>query len=187
MPFAGCFAFFRARFWQGEASIEPQLSRGFVLPGSHNMNKAFVREPEFDGRAYCPRCSAVGVPVGTGPLDRHIRPASRSKLRDAAWYCSYPRCDVAYFNLFESVVTLDELTAPVYPYDLDAPLCACFGLTYDDVEADVREGVPTRIRQLLNKSQSPEANCHMLAVDGQCCMREVQKLYMKLRGESSAS
>ena len=27
------------------------------------MNKAFVREPDFDGRAFCPRCGALGLPV----------------------------------------------------------------------------------------------------------------------------
>jgi hypothetical protein len=145
------------------------------------MNKAFIREPEDDGRAYCPRCKSLGVPVESGPLDRHIRPESRGKLRDAAWFCGFPRCVVAYFNQFEAVVTMDELKAPVYPYDPNAPLCACFGLTYDDVEADVRDGTPTRIRELLAKSKSSDAHCQMLAPDGRCCMSAVQELYMRLR------
>lgn len=145
------------------------------------MNKAFVREPEFDGRAYCPRCQTQGTPVGPTTLDAQIRADVRSRLQDTAWYCGYVRCDVAYFNLMEAVVLVEELNVPVYPYDLDAPLCPCFGLTYDDVEADVREGVPTRIRELLQKSQSPEARCQAVAIDGQCCLTEVQRLYMKLR------
>jgi hypothetical protein len=145
------------------------------------MNKAFVREPEFDGRAFCPRCGALGAPVEHGPLDRYIRPESRSKLGDSAWFCAFPRCDVAYFNLFEAIVTVDELIAPVYPKDFDAPMCACFGLGYDDVEADVREGTPTRIRNLLARSQSSDARCHELAADGQSCMSAVQELYFKLR------
>jgi hypothetical protein len=148
------------------------------------MNKAFVREAEFDGRAYCPRCGTQGSPVGTGPPDAHLRPEARRKLQDSAWYCSYARCDVVYFNLLETVATVDELAAPVYPYDLDAPLCACFGFRYDEIDADVRDGVPSRIRQLLARSQSSEARCHELAVDGQCCMREVQRLYMKLRSQA---
>jgi hypothetical protein len=145
------------------------------------MNKAFIREPEDDGRAYCPRCKSLGVPVESGPLDTHIRPESRGKIRDAGWFCGFPRCDVAYFNQFEAIVVMDELTAPVYPYDPDAPICACFGLTYDDVEADIRDGTPTRIRELLAKSKSSEANCNMLAADGRCCMSAVQELYMRLR------
>jgi hypothetical protein len=146
------------------------------------MNKAFVREPEFDGRAYCPRCGALGTPVGAKAMDTHIAPGARSRLADSAWFCAYPPCSVAYFNLFESVVTVDELNGPVTPKDRQAPLCACFGLTVEDVEADVAEGTPTRIRQLVARSQSPEARCATLAANGQCCLPEVRKLYMKLRG-----
>jgi hypothetical protein len=90
---------------------------------------------------------------------------------------------VAYFNAMEQTVLVSELKAPVYPRDIDAPICACFGFGYDDVEADVRDGQPTRIRQLLARSQSSEAQCRTLAVDGLCCMREVQRLFMKLTSE----
>jgi Zinc binding domain len=149
------------------------------------MNKAFVREPEDDGRAYCPRCGTLGRPVDRGPLDSHIRPESRSKMQDAAWFCGFGRCDVAYFNLFGGVVLMDELNAPIYPYDLNAPLCACFGLTYDDVEADVRDGKPARIRELLARSKSNEARCHTLAADGTSCIGAVQELYMRLRSQAA--
>ena len=147
------------------------------------MNKAFVQEPEADGRQYCPRCGALGLPVGAGPLDRYIRPEARGKMAEAAWFCNFPRCDVAYFNDFEEVVLVSELLRPVYPKDFDAPLCACFGFKYEDVEADVREGKPTRIRELLAKSKTPEARCTALAADGRCCMTAVQELYIKLRGQ----
>ena len=149
------------------------------------MNKAFVREPVFDGQAYCPRCGALGVPVHEGPLDTHIQADSRAKMQGAAWFCSFARCDVAYFNLFETVVEVDELKTQFYPFDLDAPICACFNFTYDDVEADVRDGHPTRIRQLLARSQSSDAHCETLSPDGRCCLGEVQKLYMKLRSEET--
>jgi hypothetical protein len=148
------------------------------------MNKAFVREPEDDGRAYCPKCRSLGVEVGCGPLDTHVRPEARAKLRDEAWFCNFPRCDVAYFNQLDAVVTIDELNGPVYPKDVNAPLCPCFGFRYDDVEADVKDGTPTRIRALLAKSKSPEANCRTLAPDGRCCMTVVQELYMKLRSRA---
>jgi hypothetical protein len=145
------------------------------------MNKAFVREPEDDGRAYCPRCKSLGVPVGPGPLDTRVLSESRAKMHDAAWYCGYPYCEVAYFNQFDAIVLVDELQSPVYPKDLDAPICACFGLKYDDIEADVEDGTPTRIRELLAKSKSSAANCSILAADGRCCIGAVQELYMKLR------
>ncbi|HYO26238.1 MAG TPA: hypothetical protein VEQ85_14955 [Lacipirellulaceae bacterium] len=149
------------------------------------MNKAFVREPEFDGRAYCPHCGSLGLPVEHGPLDRHIRPDARTKLGDSAWFCNFPRCDVAYFNTFEAVVLRDELQTAVYPYDLDAPMCACFGLTYDDVAADIAEGRPVRVRDLLAKSKTPAARCQELAADGRCCMAAVQELYMRLHQSQS--
>lgn len=145
------------------------------------MNKAFVREPEFDGRAYCPRCGSLGTPVGAAAMDTHIRAESRTKMADTAWFCGYPPCEVAYFNLFESVVTVGELKGRVTPKDPEAPLCACFGLTRGDVEADVREGTPTRIRALNARATSPEARCATLAANGQCCMIEVRRLYLKLR------
>jgi hypothetical protein len=148
------------------------------------MNKAFVREPDFDGRAFCPRCGALGVPVEHGPLDAHIKPEARNKLGDSGWFCNFPRCEVAYFNVFDAIVLVDELNAPVYPKDLDAPICACFGLSYDDVEADVHEEKPVRIRELLAKSKSDAARCAELAADGRCCMPAVQELYMRLKTQS---
>jgi hypothetical protein len=147
------------------------------------MNKAFVREPEDDGRAYCPRCGTLGAPVTSGPLDTHIRPESRSKMLDGAWFCGFYRCDVAYFNQFGTVVTMEELKAPVYPYDANAPICACFGVGYDDVVADVDEGVPARIRGVLARSKAGESQCHVLAPDGQSCMGALQELYMRLRSQ----
>jgi hypothetical protein len=148
------------------------------------MNKAFVREPDPDGRTFCPRCGTLGLPVESGPLDTHIRPKFRAKMRDSAAFCPFPRCEVAYYNEFDMVVLVDELLAPVYPKDFDAPICACFGFRYEDVHADVLDGQPARIRQLLQKSKTSEAQCQTLAADGRCCMAAVQELYIKLRPEN---
>ena len=143
------------------------------------MNKAFVREPDFDGRAYCPRCGSLGTPVEKATLDHHVQSQARPHVADSAWFCDFPRCEVAYFDLFERFVAVDDLQSAVYPKDAEAPICACFGFTLEDLEADVREGTPTRIRALLAKSKSDDAQCQTLAADGRCCMREVQRLYMK--------
>src|SRR6201999_1868228 len=129
---------------------------------AQEMNKAFVREPEDDGRAFCPRCRNLGVPVNSATLDTHIKPESRAKMVDSAWFCSFYRCDVAYFNLFGGVVLADELKGPVYPHDANAPICACFGVTYDDVVADVDDDVPKRIRSVVARSKAGEAQCHVL-------------------------
>ena len=146
------------------------------------MNKAFVREPEFDGRAFCPRCGTLGAPVEHGALDTHIREESRGKLGDSGWFCVFPRCDVAYFNLFDAVVMMDELKRPVYPHDLDAPICACFGLTLEHIERDVDEGSVARVKALLERANSDQARCATAAANGRSCVPEVQRCYMKLRG-----
>ena len=143
------------------------------------MNKAFVREPEFDGRAYCPRCGALGTPVGAAAMDTHIRPEARTKMADAAWFCAYPPCEVAYFDLFERLATVEQLRREVFPKSPSAPICACFGFTLDDLDEDLREGAPTRVRALLASSKTSDARCSELAADGQCCMREVQRLYVR--------
>jgi hypothetical protein len=143
------------------------------------MNKAFVREPELDDRAYCPRCGSLGVAVGAGPLERYIRPEHRERLGHTAWFCGFAQCDVAYFDQLERVVSIDELRVPIYPKHPSAPICGCFGLTLDEVEADIAERSPTRIRDLLARSKSADAHCAEMAVDGQCCVRELQRLYMK--------
>ncbi|MAT71776.1 MAG: hypothetical protein CMJ58_19890 [Planctomycetaceae bacterium] len=145
------------------------------------MNKAFVREPDDTGRVYCPRCKSLGSPVEAAPLDRYVAPAARNKLGAFAWFCPYQHCEAAYFNQFDVVVTVDELTEPVYPKDLDAPLCACFGYTYDDAAADVAEGQPTRTRELIARTKTPEARCRESAPSGQCCVAAVQELYLRLR------
>ncbi len=66
------------------------------LIGTQVMNKAFVREPEDDGRAFCPRCRSLGNAVDAGPLDSHIRSESRAKLGHDAWVLqlSAMRCRV---------------------------------------------------------------------------------------------
>lgn len=145
------------------------------------MNKAFVREPDDTGDWHCPRCGSLGAPVEQPTLIEHLVPAALETLSDSAFFCPFPRCEVAYFDRFERVATTDKLLRAVYPKDLEAPMCACFGLTREDVEQDVREGGVTRVRALLAKSKSPAAHCTLLAADGRCCMPEVQRYFMKLR------
>lgn len=148
------------------------------------MNKAFVREPDFDGRGYCPRCGSLGTSVGRAVLRTHVQPALLDRIGDAAWFCGFPRCNVAYFNILDAIVTVSDLMGPVYPKSDQASLCACFGFTMEEIEADAADDQPVRIRALLARSKSPEARCSELAADGQCCLREIQRLYMKLRNPS---
>lgn len=145
------------------------------------MNKAFVREPDSDSRVPCPGCGGHAVEVGAGPLNTHIRPEFRGRLGESAWCCISDRCRVVYFDLFEQMVRVDELQCAVYPYDSGATVCACFGMTLSEIESDAESAEPLRIRELLKKSRSAEVRCSTVAVDGQCCLKEVQRLYLRLR------
>lgn len=146
------------------------------------MNKAFVREPDADARVNCPRCGGLGLEVGSETLDEHIRAEYRSRLGSGAWCCRTPACDVVYFDLFEQRVLVTELQCAVYPKSPSAAVCPCFGLTLDDIEADLSEGQPLRIRELFRKSQSEAAECSRRAMDGRCCLPEVQRIYLRGRG-----
>jgi len=145
------------------------------------VNKAFVREPDTND-VLCPRCGAAGVSVMRMTFEAHAPAEARRPLAASVYFCATPNCPVAYFDAFEATVLADALGRPVYPKDPSAPLCPCFGLTLDDVEADVAEATPRRIRELLAKSKSAAARCEELSPTGRSCIPEVQKCYFKLRG-----
>jgi hypothetical protein len=145
------------------------------------MNKAFVREPDITD-VLCPRCGAAGVSALRAAFEAHVPPEARRPLAASTYFCPTPTCAVAYFDAFEATVTTDALKQAVYPKDPTAPLCSCFGLTMEDVEADVAEPTPRRIRELLVKSKTAAAHCDELSPTGRSCIPEVQRCYFKLRG-----
>lgn len=145
------------------------------------MNKAFIKEPEDTGQANCPRCGSLGVPVQQETMAAHVEPGALQNLAETGYFCSFARCDVVYFDHFERVVLMESLLKPVWPKDPEAPICGCFGLTRDDVEQDVLEGGVTRVRELLEKSKSSEANCLVNSPTGKSCMPEVQRYFMRQR------
>jgi Zinc binding domain len=149
------------------------------------MNKAFTREP--DSRIeYCPRCGSAGQLVGIETVEFYLSKETQKKVADPANFCPSPRCEVVYFDAFERVLLKSDLDKPVYPKDPNAPICACFGLTGQDIKQDVSEGVVTRVKAILEKANSPEARCAIMAANGQCCVAYVQKYYMQCK-ESAKS
>ena len=142
------------------------------------MNKAFVREPD-QNIDYCPRCGSPGQPVGSETVEFYLPRGKQRRVADPANFCPSPRCEVVYFDAFERVILKSDLEKSVYPKDPDAPICACFGLTRRDIEQDISEGTPTRVKAILEKSKTPEARCAQMSVNGQCCVPLVQKYYMQ--------
>jgi hypothetical protein len=147
------------------------------------MNKAFVREPDVT-EVLCPRCGAMGIAALRAAFDAYVPTDARRAMAASVYFCPSPTCPVAYFDAFEAVVETSRLAKLVYPKDPAAPLCPCFGLTLDDVEADIADGTPHRIRELLAKSKTPAARCEELSPTGRCCIPDVQKCYFKLRRPS---
>jgi Zinc binding domain len=150
------------------------------------MNKAFIREPDETGQLHCPACGSLGIAVTGDTWRAHIADDASQNLAESACFCPYAKCDVVYFDMFGRQVPTAALRHGVFPKDPQAPICGCFGLTGDDVAADVNEGVVTRVRGLLEKAKSPEAHCRTMSASGQSCVGDVQRYYMKLREAKSA-
>ncbi len=145
------------------------------------MNKAFVKEQDSDS-GHCPRCHALGVPVGADTLDSQLTREQRRELADTASFCTYARCPVVYFDAFERVIEIEAFGRPVYPKDAEAPICSCFGLTMDDIDDDVAEGTPTRTRRALELAKGPDARCATKAPSGKSCVGDIQRCYLQRRG-----
>lgn len=146
------------------------------------MNKAFVRESDATD-VLCPACGAVGEAVTRETLAAQLPEELRGRVVEPGLFCPTPTCPVAYFDAFEGKVAAAELPTTVYPKDPDAPICPCFGFTTEDIEADLAEGTPRRIRELLAKSKSAAAHCSTAAPTGHTCMPEVQRYYFRRRAQ----
>lgn len=140
-----------------------------------------MREPDSDVR-HCPFCGSLGQPVAKVTLDAWLKPEFRGQIGESAMFCAQPPCDVAYFDSFERVVTIDKLVRPAYPKSAEAPICGCFGLTCADIEADVAEGGVARTRAAVERAKSPAARCSTMSASGQSCIAEVQRYYFKCKG-----
>lgn len=142
------------------------------------MNKAFLREPEPEADR-CPLCGTKGEPVLAVTVQAHVAPEKWKQISEPASFCPVASCEVVYFDSLGRTILTSELTHPVYPKDASAPLCPCFGLSAEDIEADVREGAPTRTRAVLQQAQSPQACCTRKAANGRSCVAYVQKYYLQ--------
>lgn len=149
------------------------------------MNKAFVKEVEGTG-GKCPRCGGLGLGVESETLNAFIRPDRRQDLADTGYFCQFPRCDAVYFDDFERVVTAEALVRSVWPKDLDAPICGCFGFSADEIADDVRTGSVARVKAAVARAGSKETHCLTMSATGRSCAGEIQRYYFKLRGSAGA-
>jgi hypothetical protein len=126
----------------------------------------------------------VGGQVGAETLAAHVAAWATESLGEPAYYCGTDSCEVAYFDLLERVVPVAEARGLAWPKDPTGPLCGCHGLTIDDVDADLAEGVPTRVKRVVQQAGQPAAECVTKSPDGRPCVARVQRYYMRRRAES---
>ncbi|MEY3205860.1 MAG: hypothetical protein RLZZ21_2191 [Planctomycetota bacterium] len=148
------------------------------------MNKAFCKEPDTSLPPQCPRCGNVGVQVGADTLAAHVKAEATETLGEPAYCCGTDTCDVAYFDLLERVVPVADACGLAWPKDPAGPLCGCHGLTVDDVDADLAEGAPTRVKAVVQRAGQSGAECAIKSPDGRPCVARVQRYYMRRRAES---
>jgi len=147
------------------------------------MNKAFCKEPDETRPPRCPRCGAEGSRVEPATLASHVAAADVEGLGDPAYFCGTDACDVAYYDLLERIVPADRASGLPWPKDPAGTLCACHGLTADDVDADIAEGAPTRVREIVRLAGRPEAACATRSADGRSCVARLQRHYVRRRAE----
>lgn len=150
------------------------------------MNKAFVRELDDNAPLHCPRCGSLGTLVRRITMAAYLLPEAVAQLADTAFFCAFPRCEVVYFDAFERLVTSDQLTRRIYPKDPSAPICGCFGLTLDDIEQDIAEKTVRRVKEVVQKAKSPDAQCETCSPSGTSCVAEVQRIYMRLSQQDAS-
>ena len=95
-----------------------------------------------------------------------------------AW-CDTEGCPVAYFDSLERFVEVSRATGVHWPKEFTGPLCACHGLTCDDVDADLADGEPTRVRAVILGAGAPGAQCAIRAADGRSCVARLQRYYVR--------
>ena len=142
------------------------------------MNKAFVRETD-DSDPRCPLCGATGASVPETAIANYVPSELRHRLGAMVYFCETPTCAAVYYDAVEDHLSASDLACTVYPKDSSAPLCACFGLTAEDIEQDLSEGSPRRVREIVAKSKTTAAQCAVAAASGRCCVPAVQKYYLR--------
>jgi hypothetical protein len=142
------------------------------------MNKAFLREPDITDE-HCPRCGAIGQSVQRATVETHVRPGSAIRIAGVANFCPTANCPVVYFDMFERMLLVEDLTVPVYPKEPSAPICVCFGLTTADIDRDLAEGTNRRTKACVLQAQSAEAQCAERAANGRSCVAEVQRYFLQ--------
>lgn len=148
------------------------------------MSRAFVKEAEeHDPRCPAPDgCGGIGQPVADTTLVAQLGAEAAAHFHAQAFYCPDPHCPVAYFDGFGTRVPSTALKTHAWPKHAGAPVCACFGVTAEQIEEWAHSGDKAKMRELLARVEGPEARCAVRAPDGRSCEPELRRVFLKALG-----
>ena len=147
------------------------------------MNKAFCKEPDNSLPPRCPKCGNDGVEVSAHTVYAHVKKGLLDAIGEPAYWCASDTCEIAYFDAYERTIGIIDAHGLYWPKDQNNPLCSCHGLTIDDIDSDLADGVPTRVRAVVHQAAQPTAICSSTSADGRSCVARVQRCYMRRRAE----
>jgi hypothetical protein len=137
------------------------------------------KDPANGGNA-CPRCGAVGRPVGHETLLAILKPGlADGLLAVERRFCKTPSCGVLYYGADGHLVEKEAAKVRVGIKETDdpVPLCYCFGFDRADVMHQMAEtgtsDIPGRIAAEVKAGR---CSCEVKNPSGQCCLGEVNRV-----------
>jgi len=140
-----------------------------------------IHPPKTIGPAKCPKCEALGRPVGRITLGALLKPERRSQIpkQEKFSFCRTPNCDVVYFRQGEVLFRKKDLSVRVglkEPSDPTVPVCYCFDWTPEKIRAEIEEtGRSTALEQVKELMKADKCFCEVTNPQGSCCLGNISK------------
>jgi hypothetical protein len=121
--------------------------------------------------------------VDSETLEAHLPHQASNNLASPVFWCPTPRCPIAYFDSWGSTALVKDLrNGATWPKDPGGMLCPCFGIRPEEIEAEAALHRTDLIRDLIARSQGPEARCAITSPAGRCCVPLARRLYYRVSG-----
>jgi hypothetical protein len=147
------------------------------------VNKAFVREPD-SPEPRCPEsggCGRRGTLVSEQTLGAQLRADDVRRINPPAYYCSNPKCPVAYFDGWGGMVPLKALETRAYPKDPEGMICACLRVPARRIVSDAQVDDRSTLLRILEHVRGDTACCETASPEGVSCERRLRQLFLEHR------
>ncbi len=135
------------------------------------MTKRFFANLNRTVAPYCPQCQALCDAVGCATLDITCSHACAKNFGNDGWFCTYPDCEVAYFDLYGRIILVEELRQPVHPKSDGAPICPALVSPMNSLTRPLISVHPPPFANCW-PVQTPAANCTVLAANGRAAWQK---------------